>query len=158
MPSSGNAANRPRRLLTAALLLIAAAGIGGGLLTVKRLAFPEPPQTPNAIAADGNALPGGLGNGVSVQPRHPGMMPPGGSQDLLSAAAESSDPSVQLAQWSQRLARTCNPTSCGLALGPWRGNSPTSVSRPPVIRVGIANASGTAVATSGIVQHTNWLS
>ena len=71
MPSSDSAARprTPRRWLIA-LLLIAAAGIGGGVITLKRLAFPEPPQTSPASIA---ALPPGVTaiNGAQIQPGTP---------------------------------------------------------------------------------------
>jgi len=105
MPSSDSAARprAPRRWLIA-LLLIAAAGIGGGVITLKRLAFPEPPQTSPASIA---ALPPGVTaiNGAQIQPRHPGMAQPGGPQDPLAMAAANGDPKAQEALWAQRLAR-----------------------------------------------------
>ena len=105
MPSSDSAARprAPRRWLIA-LLLIAAAGIGGGVITLKRLAFPEPPQTSPASIA---ALPPGVTaiNGAQIQPRHPGMAQPGGPQDPLAIAAANGDPKAQEALWAQRLTR-----------------------------------------------------
>jgi len=105
MPNSGNAAKRPRRLLLAGLLLIAAAGIGSGLLGVKRLAFPEPPRTVGAIATDADPAVAAAQHGVALQPRHPGMQPPGSGQDPLQLAAANGDPNAQLALATQRFTR-----------------------------------------------------
>jgi hypothetical protein len=106
MPSSESSdnASRSRRWLIAALLLVAAVGIGGGIVTVKRLAFPEPP-TANVSAASLQSTDGRMAGGALVQPHHPGMSPPGGSQDPLAIAATSGDPKAQEALWAQRLAR-----------------------------------------------------
>ena len=105
MPSSGDA-NLPRgsrRWLTALLLLVAAAGIGGGIVTLKRLAFPEPPaSTPASFVVP----PGTMATyGAQVTPRHPGMAAPGNPQDPLAVATASGDPKAQEALWAQRLAR-----------------------------------------------------
>jgi hypothetical protein len=92
-----------RRWLMAALLLVAAAGIGGGIVTLKRLAFPEPPSSTSASFASG-VIAGGV-NGAQIEPRHPGMLAPGGGQDPLAMAAANGDPKSQEALWAQRLAR-----------------------------------------------------
>lgn len=87
-----------------ALLLVAAAGIGGGIFTLKRLAFPEPPLR-TAAAIDAAALSGNAASGAKIQPRHPGMSAPGGPQDPLAIAAANGDPNAAEALWAQRLAR-----------------------------------------------------
>lgn len=87
----------------AALLLVAAAGIGGGIVTLRRLAFPEPPSaTPASFASNVTAE---AMNGAQIEPRHPGMMPPGSGQDPLAIAAANGDPKAQEALWAQRLSR-----------------------------------------------------
>ncbi|MBL8310582.1 MAG: hypothetical protein JNL19_09195 [Burkholderiales bacterium] len=106
MPSrdGANAHRRRPRWLIALLLLAAAAGIGGGVLTLKRLAFPTPPAS--AIAAHPGVTASAIAmSGAQIQPRHPGMTPPGQPQDPLALAAASGDPKAQEALWAQRLAR-----------------------------------------------------
>ncbi len=105
MPSSGaTTAIRSRRWLIAALLLVAAAGIGSGIVTVKRLAFPERPIA-NADTVARQSAGTAPAGGALAKPRHPGMASPGSPQDPLALAAASGDPKAQEALWSQRLAR-----------------------------------------------------
>jgi hypothetical protein len=105
MPSSGaTTATRSRRWLIAALLLVAAAGIGAGIVTVKRLAFPEPPASSAGVSALQLADAVTVG-GAGVVPRHPGNAPPSGQSDPLAMAAAGGDPQAQEALWSQRFAR-----------------------------------------------------